>query len=336
MPKAHQAVTLAAILGRRDEAGTVIVLVVNGLEHLHDGGVGATVQRSGQGIDAGGERSKKVRAAGTNHAHGRGAAILLVVGVHQQNEVERLGDLGNRHIILIWLREHLVQEVIAERQVFGMKEWQAARMAVDHRADRADFGNSHRRREVELLEVLLEIVGGEMRVMRREGTDDGRQHRHRGGIFRETLENLLHLRLDGGVGAQEVAENLPLFLARQFAVDDEVGGLDEIAVPGELVDRITAVAQDAVVAIQEGDGALARAGVAVALVVKNIAGVLAEVAGVDGVLALRPRHHGTGDFLIVELEEGGLLHEGVKKLKEQKSGRLQSKAAVWPRAEVNQ
>ena len=47
----------------------------------------------------------------------------------------------------------------------------------------------------------------------------------------------------------------------QFTEQDQVGGLEETGFLGELLDRITAVLQDALVAIDEGDRALGRSGV---------------------------------------------------------------------------
>ncbi len=51
--KAHEAIGFAAGFGGRDEAAAVVPLVVNRLEHVHDGGVGPAVQRTREGADAG-------------------------------------------------------------------------------------------------------------------------------------------------------------------------------------------------------------------------------------------------------------------------------------------
>ena len=82
---------------------------------------------------------------------------------------------------------------------------------------------------------------------------------------------------------------------RQLAVDDQVGRLDEGGVLGQLLDRIAAVAEDAGLAVDEGDGALAGAGVAVALVVGDVAGVGAQIADIDRLLALRADDDGKVD-----------------------------------------
>ena len=72
------------------------------------------------------------------------------------------------------------------------------------------------------------------------------------------------------------------------------------------------MAEDAIVAVEVGDVALARAGVAVALVVGDVAGGRAQRAGVDGVLALRARDYGEGVLLVIKLDLGGLGHDASK------------------------
>ena len=86
---------------------------------------------------------------------------------------------------------------------------------------------------------------------------DRGKHRHRRRVLREPLEDALHLHLDRRVLPEAEPELLPLRRVRELAVDDEVGGLDEIAFVGQLLDRDAPVPQDALVAVQERDGALA-------------------------------------------------------------------------------
>src|SRR5660397_207418 len=63
---------------------------------------------------------------------------------------------------------------------------------------------------------------------------------------------------------------------RQFAVDEQVAHLEEGRVLGELVDGVAAVAQDARVAVDVGDGGLARRGVHESRVECHEPGVLEE------------------------------------------------------------
>ena len=95
----------------------------------------------------------------------------------------------------------------------------------------------------------------------------------------ETLEVKLHVLVQILVAGQQVGKRLQLRPRRQVAVDDQIGRLDEIGFLGHLLDGDAAIAQDALVAVNEGDVADARAGVAVAVVNGDVAGV--RRAGAD-------------------------------------------------------
>ena len=60
-------------------------------------------------------------------------------------------------------------------------------------------------------------------------------------------------------------------------VDQEIGDLEERALLGELLDRDAAVAQDPLLAVDEGDRALARARVRIARVERDVAGLRAQL-----------------------------------------------------------
>ena len=84
------------------------------------------------------------------------------------------------------------------------------------------------------------------------------------------------------------AELVELGLVGQAAEDQEPGGLDEGRALGELLDGDAAVAEDALLAVDEGDLARAGAGVAEAGVERDQAGLGAELGDVDGQLAFGP------------------------------------------------
>ena len=255
---------------------------------------------------------------------------MLVIGVEEQHEVEGLGDLGHRHVILIRLRKHHVQEVVAERQLlFGKHERQPFLIAIDHRDDCADLRHGDGRGQIEALEILLEIVRGEMRVIRGQRTHHGGQHGHRRRTRGKALQDFLHLGLDGGVLPELEAEFLALGGCRELAVDDQIGRLDEIAVMRELLDGVTPVAKDAVIAVEKGDLALARAGVAIALIVGDVAGRRAQCTGIDRFFALGADHHRQGVFFVVDLQRGSRGHGATS---EAKSGPLAKE--TLPPAEV--
>ena len=109
--EAHQPLAAVLVLGGGDELRAVVAGLVNVLQHLEHRLVGAAVQRTPQGADAGGGAGEQVRLAGGHHAHRRGRAVLLVIGVQQEDQVQRLHDLGLQLVILVRQREHHVQEV---------------------------------------------------------------------------------------------------------------------------------------------------------------------------------------------------------------------------------
>ena len=97
---------------------------------------------------------------------------------------------------------------------------------------------------------------------------------------------MAHLLADEGVMRHVGDEPIELLARRQLAPDEQVRDLEERRLLGQLLDRIAAVAQDPRFAVEEGDGARAGAGVAVAGVERDQPGIAAEPADVDRVVAL--------------------------------------------------
>ena len=128
-----------ALLGRRPA-------LVDLLEHLDDRHVGPAVQRPPEGADARGAGGEQVGLAGADHAHRRRAAVLLVVGVQDEDQVQGVLDLGVDLILLVGHREHHVQEIraVAQRRV-GIDERQAPGAAVGVGGDGADLADDSSR-----------------------------------------------------------------------------------------------------------------------------------------------------------------------------------------------
>src|SRR6185437_8518054 len=85
---------------------------------------------------------------------------------------------------------------------------------------------------------------------------------------------------------------------RQLTVDQQVGRLDEGGLLGELLDRVAAVAQDARVTVDVGDGGLARGRVDEADVEGDVAGLLHQLRDLVGVVALGGRDQGESQLLV--------------------------------------
>jgi hypothetical protein len=81
------------------------------------------------------------------------------------------------------------------------------------------------------------------------------------GVVGEALHELLDVLVDHGVHRDLMRPVRELARRRQFAEEDQVRGFEIGALLGELLDGITAIQEDAVVAIDVGDAAAARRGV---------------------------------------------------------------------------
>jgi hypothetical protein len=82
------------------------------LQLLQHGLVGAAMRRTPQRGDASGNRGVRVGAGGTDQAHGRGGGILLVIGMQDEQQIQRLR--GHRIHLQRLARhfEHHVQEAV--------------------------------------------------------------------------------------------------------------------------------------------------------------------------------------------------------------------------------
>ncbi len=103
------------------------------------------------------------------------------------------------------------------------------------------------------------------------------------GVAAETLEEPRHLLVNHGVMDHAIVEVLLLLRGRKLSVKQEIAGLQEVAMFGELLDRIAAVFQDAGIAVDIGDFRLAGAGRGEARIVGEHAGLGVELADIDDV-----------------------------------------------------
>ena len=230
--------------------------------------------------------------AGADDAHRRGAAVLLVVGVEDEQHVHR--PLEPRVDLVLADLPHHRQEVRRERQVVvRVVERQADREPVAHGCERRHLGDQSQDLLVTagLVVDLLGVV-----VERAECGDRADEHAHRVGVVVEAVdEALAHVLVDERVVGDVVGPLLQLRRVRQLAVQQEVGDLEVRAVLGQLLDRVAAVSQDAVVAVEVGDRALARSGLHVRRVVDEQRRIeLAHRGGREHPVGDRYRHRLAG------------------------------------------
>ncbi len=143
----------------------------------------------------------------------------------------------------------------------------------------------------------------------RERADHAHHDRHRMRVAAEAGVEPRHLLMHHRVPDDARVERVVLAAGRELAVEQQVAGLDEAAELCELVDRIAAIEQDAVVAIDEGDLRLAACRRSEARVVGEAAGILIERVDVDHVGPERPL---TDRKLVTGAvdQDGGLLGPG--------------------------
>ncbi|MPM32091.1 hypothetical protein SDC9_78650 [bioreactor metagenome] len=258
-------------------------LVPDRREHLQHGLVGAAVQRAGQGVHAGGDRDVEVGLRGADQPDGRGGAVLLVVGVQHEQGVQALGDDVLELVLLGRGAEGHPDEVLHVGQpVLRVHEGLALRVLVRVRGQRGDLGEELAGGDLHVLGVETDMPA----VEGRQRADAGRQHRHRVRLAREATEQVAHPLVQEHVVDQLVLELLHLLLGGQLAVEDQPHHLDEGALLRELLDRVAAVPQDALFAVDEGDLRPARGGVAEGLVQGDVPGLGAQLADVVPVVAV--------------------------------------------------
>ena len=117
MAEAHQPESGVAVFCHIHVLLVVAAVVLDHLKHINDSLVRAPMQRPPQRRDTCGYRGEEVGLAAAHHAHGRRAAILLVIDMQNQQQVQRTAqDLWylirfGRH------REHHMQEVFNVIQI---------------------------------------------------------------------------------------------------------------------------------------------------------------------------------------------------------------------------
>ena len=151
-----------------------------------------------------------------------------------------------------------------------------------HLRDQAVDGAQHLM--LRTVRVLALGVEGAQRVHHR------RQDAHRVGVRRVVLEEALHVLMHQRMVADVALELLQLLLRGQLAEQQQVGYLDERGLLSQLLDGVAPVLQDALLTVQEGDGAGGGTGVLVTEVQRDVSRDITQLADVDGLLAFTARH----------------------------------------------
>ncbi len=257
-------------------------------EHLQHRLVGAAVQRAVERADAAGDRGVRVDLGGADRPDRVGGGVLLVVGVQDEQDLQRPhqaivgGVLGLAHLEQHGQEVRGVAELVVRvdvRLALGVPERERA-----ERRHLRDQPPDLQRPGLLVEDVARLGIEGGQRPDRRE------QHPHRVRVVPEALHEGLQVLVHERVIGHVVRPGLVLRLVRQLAVHQQVGHLEVVRLLGELLDRVAAVLQDALVTVDEGDRRAAGGGVDEAGVVGGQATVavgctdLFEIGGTDGAI----------------------------------------------------
>ena len=257
MTETHQARVVLLVLNARQELRN-IVDGADLLEHRQHRLVGATVRRTPKRGHAGRDRGVRIGAGAAGQAHRRSAGVLLVIGMQDQQQVERLHGDRLEPVLLAGHCEEHVEQVGAVRQVvLRIDERLAEDVLVGGRGDCRDLGDDPVREDLavaRVMDVQRVVVEG------RHRRDHGRHLRHRMGVVMEAVVEAQQRLVDHRVAHDAVLERIELELGRQLAVDQQVGDFEEGALLRQLLDGIAAVEEDAAIAVDVGDLRLAGGG----------------------------------------------------------------------------
>ncbi len=242
-----------------------------------------------------GRRRAQVRIGlrAAHGAHGTCGAVLLMIGVQDEQDVQRPGD----DRVHLELRLHHPPEHVHE--VLGVAEFVIridVRIAVvmpegkrgnrGHLGDQADDLHAPRFDVVHL--SRFGVDGGQSRQR-------AHQHGHGMGVIAEAIHEFLGVFVQQHVRVDFLGPAVQLNLGGQLTVMQKVGDFQIGTLLGQHFDRIAAIAQDSLVAIDKRDGALAGGRVHVGRIVRHQAEVfrtrfdLSQIHGPDGIFEQRNR-----------------------------------------------
>ena len=253
MPEAHQ--PAVASLDPRDERRHVLD-GADLLEHAQHRFVGSPMERPPERGSRAGNRRIRVHVRAADDAHRGGAAVLLVVGVQDEEHVERALENGVRLVLQLGHLEQHVQEVAREAQVVvGIDVVAADAVAVRVARDARDLCD-----EPQALAVARFLIEDELGIAieRRERADRTDEDAHRMGVVLEPLHQLLDVLMQQRVLRDGIGPVLQLRCGRQLPEDDQIRRFEVVAVFGQMLDRVAAILEDALVAVDVRDGAAAR------------------------------------------------------------------------------
>ena len=204
-----------------------------------------------------------------------------MVSMQDHDAIECAGEHRVHHVGLARYSKAHLQEVGRVIEVVArIDERLPDKILVGHRGDRRHLRNHAVAGDHTVARVV--DVGGVV-IEGRERAHHAAHYCHRMGVAAEPGVEPRHLLMHHGMVRDGVAKLVELGLRRQLAIQKQIADLDEVGLFGELVDRIAAVEEHALVAVDVGDFGRAVGGRGETGIVGKAARVAVEAANIDHV-----------------------------------------------------
>ena len=278
MAKTHEPEGVILVLGPLHKL-LDIVRVLNLLEHVDHGLVGAAMGLAPEGADAGGDAGEGIAFGAGGQAHRRGRGVLLMIGVQDEQQVQGPYRHRIRMIFLAGPRKHHGHQVFdVTAAAVRIYEGQTRCVAVTLGRQGGHLGNDAARREQAVLGIAdiggVVVVGG-------DGPEHAGHDGHGMGIVAvagiEARQVLMGVAVQGD-GPFPFIHLPPI---GQFAMDQQVAGLQVGAVLRQLLDGIAPVHEHALFPVQVGDRAAAACRGGEARIIGEHTQLAIQLAGVD-------------------------------------------------------
>ena len=225
------------------------------VEHPQCFFIGAAVQRACQRSRCRRHGEIRISFSAAYDAHGGGAAVLLVIGVQDEQNIEGAGDHGAGDILRLCHAPKHVHEVLGVAEiVVRINERMTHAVPVRVRRQGRHFGNQA---DNLLLPDFAVANVPRFRIDSREGRQRTDENPHWMRVVTEAIDEVLDGLVQHGVEG-DVVHPFPFTLViGELAVEQQISDLEEGAIFGQVVDVISAITEYALVAINVGDCALA-------------------------------------------------------------------------------